>query len=166
MYTVIALDFAAFDMAKAYSDDLRCKLLTAYDRGQGSLRELAELFSVSYDRAKKISRQRLRSQQMERVAQGRHGVASRVTPEVEAELLRQLREQPDCTLADLQKGLQKSLRIGSKYPPAEPVALRLLAPQRGLIATVEKQKQKQKQKPDQFNACDGIDRSRDKDRLP
>jgi putative transposase len=99
-------------MAKAYSDDLRCKLLTAYDRGQGSLRELAELFSVSYDWAKKISRQRLRSQQMERVAQGRHGVASRVTPEVEAELLRQLREQPDCTLADLQKGLQKSLGIG------------------------------------------------------
>src|ERR1035441_8097915 len=51
-------------MAKAYSDDLRCKLLTAYDRGQGSLRELAEVFSVSYDWAKKISRQRLRSQQM------------------------------------------------------------------------------------------------------
>ena len=34
--------------------------------------------------------QRLRSQQMERVAQSRHGMASRVTPEVEAELLRQL----------------------------------------------------------------------------
>ena len=99
-------------MAKAYSDDLRCKLLTAYDRGQGSLRSLAELFSVSYDWAKKISRQRLSSQQMERVAQSRHGIASRVTPAVEAELLRQLREQPDCTLADLQKGLQKSLGIG------------------------------------------------------
>src|ERR1035441_5124791 len=99
-------------MAKAYSNDLRCKLLTAYDRGQGSLRVLAELFSVSYDWAKKISRQRLRSQQMERVAQSRHGVESRVTPAVEAELLRQLREQPDSTLADLQKGLQQSFGIG------------------------------------------------------
>jgi transposase len=99
-------------MAKAYSNDLRCKLLTAYDRGQGSLRVLAELFSVSYDWAKKISRQRLRSQQMERVAQSRHGVESRVTPAVEAELLRQLREQPDSTLADLRKGLQHSLGIG------------------------------------------------------
>ena len=99
-------------MAKAYSNDLRCKLLTAYDRGQGSLRELAELFSVSYDWAKKISRQRLRSQQMERVAQSRHGVESRVTAEVEAELLRQLREQPDSTLADLQKGLQRSVGVG------------------------------------------------------
>jgi rhodanese-related sulfurtransferase len=39
---------------------------------------------------------------------------------------------------------------GCKYPPAEPVALRLLAPQRGLTATVEKQRQEQKQKPDFF----------------
>jgi hypothetical protein len=53
-----------------------------------------------------------------------------------------------------------------KYPPAEPVALRLLAPQRGLTATVEKQKQEQKQKPYHFTACDGIDRSRVKDQLP
>ena len=34
----------------------------------------------------------------------------------------------------------------SKDPPAEPEALRLLAPQRGLIATGEKQKQKQLQR--------------------
>ena len=33
----------------------------------------------------------------------------------------------------------------SKYPPAEPEALRLLAPQRGLIATGEKQKHPQQQ---------------------
>ena len=99
-------------MAKAYSDDLRCKLLTAYDRGQGSLRVLAELFSVSYDWAKKISSQRLRSQQMERLPQSRHGVVSRITPAVEAELLRQLREQPDRTLAELQKGLQQALGVG------------------------------------------------------
>jgi transposase len=98
-------------MAKAYSNDLRCKLLTAYDRRQGSLRALAEMFSVSYDWAEKISRQRLRSQQMERVAQSRHGVVSRVTPAVEAALLRQLHEQPDRTLAELQQGLQKSLGL-------------------------------------------------------
>jgi transposase len=98
-------------MAKAYSNDLRCKLLTAYDRGQGSLRALAALFSVSYDWAKKISSQRLHSQQMERVAQSRHGIVSRVTPAVEAELLRLLREQPDRTLAELQMGLQQSLGV-------------------------------------------------------
>ena len=48
---------------------------------------------------------------MERVAQSRHGVVSRITPAVEAELLRQLREQPDRTLAELQKGLQQSLGL-------------------------------------------------------
>ena len=99
------------EMAKAYSNDLRCKLLTAYDRGQGSLCSLAALFSVSYDWSKKISSQRLHSQQMERVAQSRHGAVSRVTPAVEAELLRQLQEQPDRTLAELQKGLQQSLGV-------------------------------------------------------
>ena len=99
-------------MAKAYSNDLRCKLLTAYDRGQGSLRALVELFSVSYDWAKKISSQRLHSQQMERVPQRRHGVASRITPAVEAELLRLLREQPDRTLAELQNGLRQALGVG------------------------------------------------------
>jgi transposase len=69
------------------------------------------LFSVSYDLAKKISSQRLRSQQMERVPQSRHGAASRVTPAVEAELLRLLREQPDSTLAELQNGLRQSLGV-------------------------------------------------------
>jgi hypothetical protein len=37
----------------------------------------------------------------------------------------------------------QALVLESKYPPAEPEGLRLLAPQRGLIATVEKQKQLQ-----------------------
>lgn len=98
-------------MAKAYSDDLRCKLLTAYDRGEGTLKELAKRFSVSYDWAKKISRQRLRSGKMERVAQSRHGAVSRITPEVSAELLRLVREQPDRTLAELQQGLQQSCAL-------------------------------------------------------
>ena len=38
-----------------------------------------------------------------------------------------------------------TLRYASKYPPAEPVALRLLAPQRGLFATV-RSKSKNKSK--------------------
>ena len=42
-------------MAKAYSDDLRRKVLGAYDRKAGSLRELSERFYVSYAWARKIS---------------------------------------------------------------------------------------------------------------
>jgi len=95
-------------MAKAYSDDLRCKLLAAFDAGQGSLRVLAERFSVSYDYAKKVSAQRLRTGRSERVEQRRRGPASRVTPVVQAELLRLLREQPDRVLAELQRDLSES----------------------------------------------------------
>ena len=91
-------------MAKAYSDDLRRKILEANDRELGSLRELAERFCVSYAWARKISWQRRRTGQMERVEQ-RHGSPSRATAEVEARLRRLLREQPDRTLVELQQGL-------------------------------------------------------------
>jgi len=91
-------------MAKAYSDDLRRKLLGAYDRKLGNLRELAERFCVSYAYARKISWQRRRTGQVERVEQ-RHGPPSRATAEVEGRLRRLLREQPDRTLQELQRGL-------------------------------------------------------------
>ena len=91
-------------MAKAYSDDLRRRLLEAHDRGEGSWQELARRFAVSVPWAWKISSQRRRTGQMERVEQ-RHGSPSRATAEVEARLRRLLREQPDRTLVELQQGL-------------------------------------------------------------
>jgi transposase len=91
-------------MAKAYSDDLRRKLLEAHGRGEGSLQELARRFAVSVPWAWKISSQRRRTGQMERVEQ-RHGSPSRATAEVEARLRRLLREQSDRTLVELQQGL-------------------------------------------------------------
>lgn len=91
-------------MAKAYSDDLRRKILGAYERKLGNLRELAERFCVSYAYARKISWQRRRTGQIERVEQ-RHGPPSRATAEVAARLRRLLREQPDRTLPELQQGL-------------------------------------------------------------
>ena len=91
-------------MAKAYSDDLRRKLLEAHDRREGSLQELARRFAVSVPWAWKISSQRRRTGQMERVEQ-RHGSPSRATPEVEARLRRLLGEQSDRTLVELQQGL-------------------------------------------------------------
>ena len=97
-------------MAKAYSNDLRRKLLEAYDRGEGSLRELADRFGVSTPWAWKISSQRRRTGQMERVEQ-RHGPRSRLTAEGAARLRSLLREQPDRTLAELQQELWKAERV-------------------------------------------------------
>jgi transposase len=97
-------------MAKAYSDDLRRKLLEAHDRGEGSLRQLAKRFGVSVAWAWKISRQRRRTGQMERVEQ-RHGPRSRLTPAVQARLRELVRQQPDATLVELQQRLWASERL-------------------------------------------------------
>lgn len=97
-------------MAKAYSDDLRRKLLEAHDRGEGSLRELAQWFGVSVAWAWKISRQRKRTGQIERMEQ-RHGPPSRITATVQANLRGRVRQQPDATLRELQERLWASARI-------------------------------------------------------
>ena len=97
-------------MGKAYSDDLRRKLLEAYDRGDGSLRQLAQRFGVSAPYAWKISSQRRRSGQIERAEQ-RHGPRSRISPQVQASLRSLLRQQPDLTLAELQPRLQEREKV-------------------------------------------------------
>jgi transposase len=97
-------------MGRAYSDDLRRKLLEAHDRGDGSLRELAKRFGVSAAYAWKISSQRRRSGQMERVEQ-RHGPRSRMGPEVQARLRGLLRQQPGLRLTELQEGLEESAGV-------------------------------------------------------
>jgi transposase len=102
-------------MAKAYSNDLRRKLLEAYDRGEGSLRELAERFGVSSPYAWKISAQRKRSGQVERVEQ-RHGPESRVTEAVEQQLRAWVRQQPDLTLVEIQERLWETARLPVSVP--------------------------------------------------
>ena len=97
-------------MAKAYSNDLRRKLLEAYDRGEGSVPELAERFGVSTPWAWKISAQRRRTGQMERVEQ-RYGPRSKVTGAVGEQLRNWIGEQPDLTLQELQQRLWKARRV-------------------------------------------------------
>lgn len=98
-------------MARAYSDDLRGKILQAYERGRLGLEALAEQFGVSYGYTKKIRQQQLRHGRVERVPQSRCGPVSRVTPEVEAYLRSQLRQQPDLTLQELAERLQQSHQL-------------------------------------------------------
>ena len=102
-------------MAKAYSNDLRRKLLEAHDRGEGSLRELAERFGVSSPYAWKISAQRKRTGQVERVEQ-RHGPESKVTEAVEEQLRTWVRLQPDLTLVEFQERLWETARLPVSVP--------------------------------------------------
>jgi hypothetical protein len=66
-------------MARAYSDDLRRKILEAYGRGSGSLAGLAERFGVSHGYTTKVRKQQLRSGQIGRALQ-RYGRRGRCRP--------------------------------------------------------------------------------------
>jgi len=98
-------------MPRAYSDDLRCKLLEAYEAGCGSLQELARQFRVSWGYSKKVRTQQLRTGQKERPRQRQHGPASRLTSAVEQQLRSALRQQPDLTLTELQQRLAERADI-------------------------------------------------------
>lgn len=101
-------------MARAYSDDLRRKLLEAHEQGEGSLPELAKRFRVSEGWAWKISAARRRTGKSERPAGGKRGRRSRITPEVMEYLRSRLKQQPDRTLVELQEDLRdrQHLEIG------------------------------------------------------
>jgi transposase len=115
-------------MAKSYADDLRRKLLQAHDRGEGTLEQLAQRFSVSAAWAWKISAQRKRSGQMERIEQ-RRGGGRKVTVAVQERLRGWVQTQPDVTLAELQQKLEKAhhlhVSIGRLWQVLRQMGLRL-----------------------------------------
>jgi putative transposase len=85
-------------MARAYSDDLRRKVLSAYAGGKGTMRELAERFDVSYGWVLKIAAAQRQSGSYKRVPQ------RRAPSRIDADLIRRLVEaQPDIVLVELQQ---------------------------------------------------------------
>lgn len=98
-------------MAKAYSDDLRRKLLEAHDAGEGTLEELAERFRVSVGWAEKVSAARRKTGKMERQPGGKRGRVSKITEEVQRFLKEAVKSQPDATLAELQLRLWQECRL-------------------------------------------------------
>jgi transposase len=95
-------------MAQPYSNDLRCKLLEAYEAGAGTLQVLAQQFRVSWGYSKKIRRQQLQTGHKERPQPSHHGPVSRLTAAVRERLRSWLQEQPDLTEAELRQRLQGS----------------------------------------------------------
>lgn len=99
-------------MARAYSDDLRRKLLEAHQQGEGTLVELAGRFRVSVGWARKISASFHRTGSMERPPGGKRGPRSRITPELERYLRSAIRQQGDLTLAELSERLRQERALG------------------------------------------------------
>jgi len=115
-------------MAKAYGDDLRRKFLLAYDRGEDTLEELADLFLVSVGWAKKISAQRNRNGQAERVPH-LPGRKWRAGAEAQRQVIDWVASKPDLTLAQLQAKLHAeagiSLSLGRIWHLLKKLGLRL-----------------------------------------
>ena len=98
-------------MARAYSDDLRCKVLSAYAAGQGTMRELAQRFDVSCGWVLKIAAAQRQSGSYRRVPQ------RRAPSRIDAELIRRLVEaQPDIVLVELQqKAAEQGVRASTVH---------------------------------------------------
>ena len=102
-------------MAQAYGDDLRRKFLTAYDQGEETLEELASRFLVSVGWAKKISAQRNRSGQAERV---RHqpGRKPHAGMEAQQKVVAWISAKPDLTPWEIQRKLSVEAGVKLSLP--------------------------------------------------
>jgi transposase len=101
---------ASETMAKPDGDDLRRKFLLAYDQCEDTLEKLADRFLVSVGWAKKISAQRNRTGQAERVPH-HSGRKLRAGTEAQRQVMDWVAAKPDLTLAQLQAKLHGEAAI-------------------------------------------------------
>jgi transposase len=99
-------------MGKTFGDDLRRKLLFAYDQGEGTLQELASRFLVSVGWAKKISAVRNRTGQAERVPHKPGHTGIKAQQQVRVWFV----QQPDLTLAEVQQKLLGNAGVSLSLP--------------------------------------------------
>jgi|SRR6185312_3639409 len=86
-------------MARAYSDDLRRKVLQAYLGGKGTMLEMSERFDVSVAWVRKIAKAHRDTGLMSRPLQKRHGRQSRIDP---AKVRALVKAKPDIVLREMQ----------------------------------------------------------------
>lgn len=102
-------------MAKAYSDDLRRKILEAYSNREGTIAEIAARFRVSVGYVKKILRQYRHTGKMERTPH-RPGRKPLFTPPIREQIRAWLKAQPDLTLAEMQEKLRQGEHLKTSLP--------------------------------------------------
>ena len=102
-------------MGKALGDDLRRKLLLAYDQGEGTLEELAGRFLVSVGWAKKISAARNRTGQAERLPH-KPGRKPHAGIDAQQQVRSWFVQQPDLTLAEVRQKLFVEAGISLSLP--------------------------------------------------
>jgi transposase len=89
---------------KAYSLDLRERVVAAYEKGNHTIAEVAAQFSVGETFLKKMLRQKRQTGSLERLPQ-RAGAKKVLNRTQRLWLAKQIKEQPDATLVELQTSL-------------------------------------------------------------
>src|SRR5215472_5211818 len=102
-------------MAKAYSDDLRRRILQAYEQREGSEADLARRFRVSLGYVKKVRQQLRRTGKMDRVPH-QPGRKPKFSEPIRAQLRSWLQQQPDLTLVELQEQLRAQVGLQVSVP--------------------------------------------------
>jgi len=102
-------------MAKAYSDDLRRKILQVWEEGEETQEQIGEDFRVSARYIRKILYQQRQTGQRERVPH-HPGRKPLFTPPIREQMRAWLKEQPDLTLAELQEKLRHGVQLRVSLP--------------------------------------------------
>jgi len=95
---------------RAYSLDLRERVVAAYEKGEKTIAEIATQFSVGQTFLKKMLRQKRETGTLERLPP-RAGAKKVLSEKHSRWLAKQINEQPDATLAELQEGLQLRRKV-------------------------------------------------------
>ncbi len=95
---------------RAYSLDLRERVVAAYEKGGQTIAEIAERFSVGQTFLKKMLRQKRESGSVERLPP-RAGAKRILSAAHQGFLAKRIKEKPDATLAELQENLQATKKV-------------------------------------------------------
>lgn len=111
---------------RAYSLDLRERVVAAYEKGEETIAGIAAKFSVGQTFLKKMLRQKRATGSLERLPQ-RAGAKKVLSDKHRSFLAKQIKKQPDATLAELQEDLQirEQMAVSAATVSRELRALRL-----------------------------------------
>lgn len=95
---------------KAYSNDLRRKIVAAYERGRRSQREIADLFGVSPATVRNFVRRKRECGSPDALPRG-GGAPVRIDDEARAELRQLIASSPDATLEEAREHLEREAGV-------------------------------------------------------
>ncbi len=118
---------------QSYSLDLRQRVVNAYEQGEGSIADIAEMFSVGQSFVKKMLRQWRATGDLSPLPHGGGRTAS-----LESEQLRLLhskvRHQPDASLAELQVHVQTEAHLAVSHSTISRALSRLGLPRKKRVS--------------------------------